>query len=339
MTGYHVAFGGGGEGEAFIGEFAPVFVVGMPRSGTTLLASLLSAHSKLAIGPETAYFNEVWKPVERASGLSVWPPVEQAIRAWVAKPSVGLMQLPLPDLLARLQAHFDHGELTHARILGTVMETYAGLQGKPFWGEKTPGHFMYVPVIKREFPSAKIIHIVRDPRDIHLSLTKVPWKTGNALNHAVQWREYQSLGIRYQAQYGHAFQLVRYEDLIVDPAGVLKRLTEAIGLAFEPEMLVRYQAQALYDPKDEPWKQRVAGAIDPTNAGKWRKELAPGALGIFEALCGRDMRQLGYDPPPAARFSPAVAVAGLDVAALVWWGRILWRIQRGRDPWLGRPVG
>lgn len=311
----------------------------MPRSGTTLLAALLSAHSELAIGPETAYFNEVWKPLERASGVRDWPAVERAVRNWLTKPSVGLMQLPAGELVAELKALFERQELTHASILSRVMETYAALQKKSRWGEKTPGHFMYVPAIKREFPAARIVYIVRDPRDIHLSLTKVPWKTGNALNHAVQWREYQSLLTRYQAQYGPSFHIVRYEDLIVDPAAVLEGLTRFLGLDFEPDMLVRYQGQALYDPKDEPWKKRVAGAIDPTNSGKWRKELSSGQVGIFEAVCGRDMRQLGYERAPGARFSPAAALAGLDVPALVWWGRILWRIARDRDPWLGRSLG
>ncbi len=314
---------------------APIFVVGMPRSGTTLLAALLSAHSQLAIGPETAYFDLVWKPLERGQSLGVWSEVERTLVSWFEKPSVALMKLPTAELLEEWHAAWTDGKLSHNLILSRVMEINAVRQGKTRWGEKTPGHFLFVPAIKHEYPDAHIVYIIRDPRDIHLSLTKVSWNTGNAFNHAVQWREYQAICQRYRARYGPSLIVIRYEDLVSDPGPVLAGLTEQLGLQFEEDMLTRYREQPLFDLRDEPWKQRVATTIDATNAGKWRTQLNPDLLGIFNRLCGSSLRQLGYDVPPGAKFSAAQALRQLDVHALIWWARMVWRITRGRDPWLG----
>lgn len=317
-------------------DLRPIFVVGMPRSGTTLLAALLSAHSRIAIGPETAYFDLVWKPLERNAGLSKWDPIAQRLHEFFLKPSVALMGLAQADLLQAFRLAFDQGKLTHRLMLSRMMETYAGLQQKAAWGEKTPGHFLYVPAIKTEFPEAEIFFIIRDPRDIHLSLDKVAWNDGNVFNHALQWREYQSIAKRYQKTYGDSFTPLRYEDLITDPKTVLRTLTQKVGLSFEEEMLDRYQNQPLFDSKDEPWKTKVASPIDAANAGKWRTKLPTEQWGIFTTLCGSHLREFGYEIPQGFRFSPTLALKGLDVHGVLWWTRVAWRISRGRDPWLGR---
>jgi hypothetical protein len=197
---------------------------------------------------------------------------------------------------------------------------------------------MYVPAIKTEFPEARIISIVRDPRDVHLSLSKVPWSHGNAFNHALQWREYQALSRRYAKMYGSSYTEIRFEDLIANPAAALKTLTGQISLEFEPEMLTRYQDQNLFDPKQEPWKNRTNSAIDPANQENWRGQLSPEELGVFNRVCGRYLKQMGYALPGEAHFSTRAALHGLDRESVMWWARTLWRVQRNRDPWVDRPL-
>jgi len=324
------------KGGLFLGvDSQPIFVVGMPRSGTTLLAALLSAHSEIAIGPETAYFDLVWKPLEREQGLTQWGKVEARLKEFFVKPSVALMNLPEADLLEEFRLASERQQLSHRKMLSRMMQMYAALQKKTRWGEKTPGHFLYLPAIKSEFPEAEIIYIVRDPRDIHLSLANVAWNDGNAFNHALQWREYQAISVRYQKRYGHSFTQVLYEDLITDPTNVLRQLTSQVGISFEEGMLERYQTQPLFDVKDEPWKRKVASPIDASNAGKWRTQLPSDELGIFSRLCGSQLVELGYDLPKGSHFVVGKALKGLDVHAVMWWGRIAWRIAHDRDPWLG----
>lgn len=319
-------------------ELAPLFIVGMPRSGTTLLAALLSAHSKVAFAPETGYFNSVWKPIERAGGFVRWDTAERILSKWFHRPTMRPLNLKESGAITRFRAAWDDGRLSHRFILSSVLGGYARERKKVIWGEKTPDHFMYVPAIKQAFPDARIISIVRDPRDVHLSLAKVPWSHGNAFNHALQWREYQALSRRYAKMYGSSFTQLRFEDLIQNPARELEQLSTRIGLDFEPEMLERYRDQHLFDPKQEPWKKRTNMAIDPDNREKWREQLSTKDLDVFSRVCGRYLRQLDYAIPEQTTFSPRTMVHGLDRQSVMWWARTLWRIRRNRDPWVDQPL-
>ncbi len=319
-------------------SLASLFIVGMPRSGTTLLAGLLSAHSRLAVAPETGYFNWVWKPIERAGGFLRWNLVEFHLKRWFQRPTLAPLKLAESGAMEMFHHAWDKGQLTHHLILESILGGYAANQGKEFWGEKSPEHFMYVPAIKSEFPDARIISIVRDPRDVHLSLAKVPWNRGNAFNHALQWREYQVMAKHYIKLYGSSFYQLRYEDLIQNPSLELERLMQHIGLKFEPKMLEQYHRQPLFDPSQEPWKNRARMPIDPENREKWRQGLKPDELGIFSRVCGRYLRQHGYELPDNISCSPRKLMTGLDRQSILWWARTRWRMRRNRDPWLDRPL-
>jgi hypothetical protein len=299
---------------------------------------LLNAHSALAIGPETDYFNLVWKPLERQGGLCHWPEIAEVLAKWFQKPTLRRVKLPEEAFLRYFYQVFREGDLTHRLILSTVLRYYAATQHKPYWGEKTPNHFMYVPAIKRTFPEAFVISIVRDPRDVHLSLTQVPWNRGNAVNHALQWREYQLIATHYQTLYGDRFFQVQFEELIQAPHAVLRAITERLGLAYEPQMLTRYQAAGLFDPRQEPWKRRATMPIDPFNRDKWRHALSPEEMYIFLCICGESLNALGYETTSRTRLKPLTALKGIDVRSLAWWLRALWRIRHHRDPWVAHPL-
>ncbi|NMP22461.1 sulfotransferase [Sulfobacillus harzensis] len=317
---------------------SPIFVTGMPRSGTTLLASLLNAHSQVAITPETDYFNRVWKPLARRGGLQNWPFVEEVLQSFFSKPSVKLMELPEEDLIARFHEKWQQGILTHADMLSEMLSLYARRRQKAVWGEKTPDHFMYVPVIKQVFPASRVVVIVRDPRDVHLSLEKLPWSRGNSLNHALQWRGYQSLARAYCLKYGFEFVQIRYEDLIADPEATLRYLCEKLELPFEPEMLNRYGQELLFDPNREPWKLGAARTIDPNNRNKWRQRMPAAEVALFSKICGKYLRKLHYDAPDPAPTMPGPIFPGLEWRSVIWWMRTNWRVKHGREPWMGQRI-
>lgn len=314
-----------------------IFVVGMPRSGTTLLASLLNAHSEVAISPETDYFSFVWKPLARSGGWSAWPVVAAHLQRFFEQRTVRLMELPESELMDQFHELWTAGALSHTLMLSSMLAWYAERSGKVIWGEKTPDHFMYVPAIKSLVPNAHIVSIVRDPRDIHLSLDRVPWSRGNALNHAIQWRGYRSMAQHFAELYDKTFVEVRYEDLIGNPQGTLEQLCQRLELAFEPEMLDLYQNSRLFDPNDEPWKVRAASAIDPNNREKWRGTMSSEDLAVFTRVCGKYLTRWGYDAPHET-LKPSHVLHNLEWRPLMWWMRTNWRVKHGRDPWLGSPL-
>lgn len=315
----------------------PIFVTGMPRSGTTLLASLLNAHSQVAISPETDYFPRVWKPLARRAGTEDWTFVNSALSRFFEKLSVKLMGLPEAELRAEFHNAWKNRRLTHAAMLSRMFGLYAELRGKTIWGEKTPDHFMYVPAIKSTFPDARVIAITRDPRDVHLSLSKVPWSRGNALNHALQWRGYQSMAREFRMRYGETFIQIRYEDLITAPQKTMQDLCERLEITFEPQMIDRRDVELIFDPEHEPWKAAAAQAIDPTNRDKWRRRMPPAEIALFARICGKYMRRLDYDVPTNMGALPRPVLKNLEWRSVAWWARTRWRTKRGRDLWLGNP--
>ncbi len=321
-----------------MGVVSPIFVTGMPRSGTTLLASILNAHSQVAASPETDYFTLVWKPLARSGGFGDWKKVEGVLRSFFSVPDMKLLDLPFDQLLGGYHDHWNAGTLDHRVILTELLSLYAERHGKKIWAEKTPDHFMYVPIIKGLFPDARIVAIIRDPRDVHTSLAKLPWNRGNALNHALQWRGYQSLARHFRERYDGSFIEVRFEDLISDPTSTVKALCARLELEFEPTMIERHGEKLIFDPKAEPWKREVSQSINPNNQGKWKRTLSPSEVALFTRVCGKYLKAWGYEVP-APEGAPGPMVRDLEWRSVVWWVRTNWRVKHGRDPWLGRPMG
>ena len=159
----------------------PIFVVGVQRSGTTLLAAMLAAHSKLSCGPETHFFR--WLDTVDVSELcatETWPEPARAFIGSIdhvgptAEARVSLIdnyRIDAADVDRYLRAR----PASVASILGSVVEQHMTAQGKRRWVEKTPDHLRHVQAIRQHFPDALIVRVVRDPRDVALSLMKVPW--------------------------------------------------------------------------------------------------------------------------------------------------------------------
>ena len=141
----------------------PIFIVGVPRSGTTLLAAMLGAHPRLACGPETHFFHYLPADADGLCRGDDWPRaaidylysirhVGESIPA-----NYGLTRPELTEALARK-------EPSVPSILSGMVEIYAGRNGKPRWVEKTPDHLPHVARIRRYYPDSPIVRILRDPR-------------------------------------------------------------------------------------------------------------------------------------------------------------------------------
>ena len=315
----------------------PIFVTGMPRSGTTLLASLINAHSQVAVSPETDYFNLVWKPIARTGGFRDCGTVEAILVTFFGVANVMRIEFPVDDLMTQFRSQWEQHTLDHSVILETMLSWYASKRGKPLWAEKTPDHFMYIPAIKSIFPAARVVAIVRDPRDVHLSLSKLPWSRGNALNHALQWRGYQSLARIFETSFDGSFVQVRYEDLIADPHGTTQILCNKLGLPFEAGMVERHAEELIFDPKAEPWKQEVQHPINSSNHTKWPNVLPAQEVALFSRICEKYLRAWGYEVPRSSVF-PGPMLKGLEWRSVAWWLRTNWRVKHGRDPWLGETI-
>ena len=151
----------------------PIFVVGCPRSGTTLLSLMIHAHPRLAMPPESRFLLPTWRARARFGDLSTPQQRKQLARACTSKGSrvrdLGLQ----PQAVAATQILA--APPTIGSAFGTVFKAYAELHGKARWGDKRPLYFQEVDVLLRLFPDAQIVHIVRDAAANVASLATMPW--------------------------------------------------------------------------------------------------------------------------------------------------------------------
>lgn len=272
----------------------PIFVVGLPRSGTTLLSTILDAHPEIAISPETHFYTRC-RP---GSGGYVEDPAD-VLDCLLAQPGVRDMDLDGEevDRLRRLTRCREEPE--PAGLLHALLEVYAERRGTSAWGEKTPNHLWHLDAISADFPEGVIVAIVRDPRDVWLSVRDMPWSRDSLPEHALAWRRAARVTERYRREHGSRFLEVRYEDLLEEPETEVRKICSFLEARYRPEMLVLDEASdAPVDPDREPWKEKAARPIDPTNKEKWRTEMSPADRFLIQRITGSALAAKGYSACP-----------------------------------------
>jgi hypothetical protein len=291
-------------------KFPVPFVVGVGRSGTTLLRMMLDTHPELAIPPESHFLN----PFIQASGrlrfnakVACRTIVNDERRRWN---DFGLEEA---ELLARLEAI---EPFNTADALRAFFELYADKHGKPRWGDKTPDYVRKMKKIQKTLPEARFIHVIRDGRDAGLSQNSRVVKRGKEpvppRELARRWRKRIIKAQEDSAEIEHYIE-VRYEDLVADTETVLRRVCEHIEIDYDPVMLRYYEraeerlqemAGPLAAKKGRPEREageRVAAHAlttkppDPGRLQVWKQEMSEAENAEFEEAAGYLLQELGYE--------------------------------------------
>ncbi len=260
------------------------FVVGCPRSGTTLLSVLLDRHSRLCVTPETAFFDEI-APLLASLQESA---VRQAISRWRRLPELKLG----PDaVLQRLGRQ----PLVPGEVLAAILDLYAEAQGKARCGEKTPQHLFHVPTILLQFPQAKVVCMMRDGRENALSLSAMPWFSGRTIEAAAHyWKTAARLAERFTRQFPAQFQILRYEDLVARPEEVLSTATEFLGEIFEPRQFEAAISSDVVLPRSMEWKGKALQPIDHDHVLKRSRAASVAEIAYLNHFLRDELRHFAY---------------------------------------------
>jgi hypothetical protein len=285
----------------------PIFVVGAPRSGTTLLRAMLDRHSRIGICDETFFFYWVAARERVFGDLRDEARRARAVDRFLETRRIRRLGLDLAALRATLLRE----ATSYPAFFRALLEAYARSKGKARGGEKTPQHALVASKLLEWYPDARLLHLVRDPRDVVASLRRMPWGSGSVLTDAKLWRA--CVAGAEACEDDPRTLLVRYESLIAEPERELARICAALGEAFEPAMLEGEARKT-----DRWWFDRAQGNVERTRVERWRSELSPDEIAIVESIAGERLGKYGYAPaaPPAgaalrARASMAAAAAGI----------------------------
>jgi len=270
----------------------PVFIVGSPRSGTSLLRNLLNRHPNLAICGETRFYGDVYKR-RRAFGVLDNPENRQRlVRHYLDTTRLGKLGVDRAVLEERLL----RDATSYQALLRCILEQYAESQGKVRYGEKTPHHAFFAKTLGEWFPGAAIIHLVRDPRDVVASLQRMPWAPNSIVDNAWMWRLFNRAA--RSVHHSPGYLMVHYENLAAEPGQELARICTHVGEEYVPSMLLPT------DPVVGPysWPRHARGPVTKERMHKWREELTTQEVSLIEWIVGRDMPVYGYQcsaPPPS----------------------------------------
>jgi hypothetical protein len=156
--------------------------------------------------------------------------------------------------------------------------------GKSRWLEKTPNHIAHMPTLRGIFPDAKVIRIVRDPRDTIQSLLRVPWGPKSLSAAVSMYLDNDVPGERFCSSDSLTLT-IRYEDLVTDPRATLERIGSFVGEKFDPTN-DRSASASEVNRTAEPWKEKVSQKIDPSRAGSWERDMVEPDQRFIEALLG-----------------------------------------------------
>lgn len=243
-------------------KFSPIFIVGNPRSGTTLLASIFNRHTKISVPPETQFFFDVYKQELEGQSLGRQRLVELALS------SKRIRDMDL-DKSVLENAYLEY-EPTFQTLLQCIISLYAENQNKIRPGEKTPLHLHYVAKILDWYPYAKIICVIRDGRDVVNSLLNVSWHHNNIISHSYEWLKNALLSIKYQSKFRDSFIVIKYENLVNNPQRIVRDLCQYIGVPYEDEMLREEINSSVVPEWEKEWKSLALSSPDPSRIGGWR---------------------------------------------------------------------
>ena len=275
----------------------PILVLGVRRSGTTLLRVMLDRHSGLAV-PDESYF--VPQLADRHRGTI---DVDRFIDDLGRLPTLHEWDVHVEAVRLRLRDGMTPGE-----AIAAVYETYAAARGKARWGDKTPMYMQRLSLLERLFPAALYVHVIRDGRDCAVSFAQMPggivtrtWAhPGDAAGFACQWRAEIVAARKLGRRAGSRYLEVRYETLVAEPEQTLRAICAHAELPFEPAML-DYAGNV--DVSAQPHQQSLAKPPTP-GLRDWRAEMPDADARAFEAVAGDLLAELGYE---TSRRRPTVA--------------------------------
>mgnify|MGYP001204188354 CR=1 FL=1 len=282
-----------------------IFITGVPRSGTTLLAAVLASHPRISCGPETHVFSNLNDEiVRRITQRDGWP--GEALQYLLSLENFGNNVIHNYGLrLSEIQDYLSTRPREIGSLLTALTELYARRQGKPLWAEKTPNHLASVTTLRQAFPRARIIRIVRDSRDVALSVNRLPWGPDTQFESALQWKWYDQQS-RHFFETDKQCTTIRYEDLVKQPRATIGELCDFLGETFHPAMLEPQRAEKHVNRTGEPWKKKVASPIFDHHVGRWKQTIDPLENRRVEALLGDRLLAFGY--PLVNHFSRSAAV-------------------------------
>ena len=273
---------------------------------------MLAAHSAFDCGPETHFLSR-WSRMAQGERDRILDPADWPERATAYVCSLSLGKRPIYPMYGLQREEIRAWMAVRPPSLATMLESLTAQRalrnGAPRWVEKTPRHLEVPELITETWPKARIVRIVRDPRDAAVSLTKVPFGTPSLLTNLSVLARMNEAAADFYREPGVALT-VRYEDLVATPERELRRICEFVEVDYEEGMLEDRSGATGVAAEHEWWKGDATGPLDRSRAGRWAEEMPPAVQHYAALNLGPMLEEHGYGEAVRPKRALAIVPAG-----------------------------
>lgn len=274
---------------------SPFFIVGAPRSGTTLLQYMLRSHPMISMPTgESHFIIPLYHAAKSFGDLRKLENIRLVLQEMYRRSPEFLdtdlhgMRFSIDSLANELQ---NDGCNTITSIIAGLFKKNALGEGKERWGDKTPYYVLHLPIIIKMFPDAQIIHIIRDGRDCALSMfaRKYELNVYNVYHAAKYWQQYVEVGQDMGRKLGPETYLeIRYEDILINKIATVQKICRFLCVPFSDSVIEFTKSDG---SGKTPLLQKP---IQQDNAEKWRSKMTRRQVSIFESAVGDTLKCNGY---------------------------------------------
>ncbi|MFK5856792.1 MAG: sulfotransferase [Bacteroidota bacterium] len=275
------------------------FIVGRPRSGTTLLRTLFDAHPDVSIPPECQFIVNLYPKYGKITNWTKEDIIsfyDELLPQWL----FDTWKMDYEKLKKALLSYT--GENTYGTICKVVYKQYNSLFDKKelkFIGDKNPGYAIYSKLLLKIFPEAKFIHIIRDYRDNFVSIKNVDFELPLPSLVVQKWKYFFKKFNKDSKLKPNAYRVIKYEDLVTNPELEMNNLNKFIGIDYNESIF------NFHEKKDEILKTYPPGyihtyhsslmhKINTSKIGVWKKELTPYQIKLMDITVGSTAKKAGY---------------------------------------------
>lgn len=279
---------------------SPLFVLGNPRSGTSLLRIILNAHPNIVIPPECGFL-QWW--YTKYKEWSIWDcnptKVEEYVKDVLSSKKIEGYSILENDLTNYI---LSNEPKNYASLSALVYHFYGRKKDVKLWGDKNNYYINHIPLIKEIYPNAKFVHLIRDGRDVACSYKELsknietgaiyrPILSNKVVEIANEWKSNNTLianEIRNNSHY-----IVKYEDIVLNFDKTIKKILDFLKLPWNDSV------ENYYKLNDEPsstlkWKAKTLEPLDKESVGRFLKELTNEEIKAFESVAHSKLNYYGY---------------------------------------------
>ena len=277
----------------------PIFVVGCDRSGTTLLSLILSQSPDLYVTLESGFIPDLYENRDDygdfTSAKSRWYFIRDLQKTKATSKTIAFDIFGISDTEAERLLN-QAAPCSYADAINALFGKTAHLHDKSRWGNKTPKYVLHLSLLNELFPESKIIHVIRDPRDVAASILKAGW-TSTIKETALYWDKRVRAGIEGRSFGEDRYYELKYESLLKNPGKKISEICNWLNIDFDKKYIEDYKEDGSRSSivKHEELFDLIGKPIDPSRAYAWKKKMSKADVAEIEQINKELIEHLGYE--------------------------------------------